>query len=144
MIIFLWPVNLAVVFPQPLFGADLYLLMLTTLTAVIRDPAFIWLSAFIWGNTVRMCVCVCYLRCGRSTRATHGCDRSAMDFSSSSGNLIRDSTSSGTAGCSDAWPGALLVKTLLEKKKHVNLLENNTFKFKHTRHPIMDENKIFD
>lgn len=43
----------------------------------------------------------CYLRCGRSTRAAQGSERSVMDWFCSSGNWISDSTSSGTAGCSD-------------------------------------------
>lgn len=66
---------------------------------------------------IYVCVRVCYLRCGRSTRAAQGSDRSVMDWSCSSGNLISDSTSSGTAGCSDV----LLLNTLQEEREKTSL-----------------------
>lgn len=106
------------------------------LPTTIRDPAFIWGNYSTYSMCPWVCVCVCDLRCGRSTRAAHGSDRSAIDFSFSSGNLIKESTSSGTAGHSAvvllAGPGSLLLNTL-EENKNVYLLENTTFKIKHTR-----------
>lgn len=118
-----------IVFPPAfIWGRPFYL-------NTIRDPSFIWgnYSTYVY---LSVCVCVWDLRCGRSTRAAHGSDRSAIDFSFSSGNLIKESTSSGTAGYSAvvllAGPGSLLLNTL-EENKNVYLLENNTFKIKHAR-----------
>lgn len=83
-----------------------------------------------------LCVHVCYLRCGRSTAAVHGSDRSEMDLSSS-GSLMRDNTTSGTVGCFDVLVllGSLLGNTLREEK-HTSSSQTH-------KEELTDENKQF-
>lgn len=66
--------------------------------------------------------CVCYLRCGRSTKELHSSDRS-VNFPTSPGDGIRDSTISGTLGWSVMLLDSFWLKLLHKKQQFWAKLE---------------------